>query len=110
MGKPWPLPVKFAASGWSAGRVTRVLRRPRPVGVTAPAGAGDARGRDRPTARRGRSRPKAERADRQQRESPGGRVAPARQFGPLRSHPNADAQRRVRAYPRRQAHGALRAP
>jgi hypothetical protein len=63
------------------------VRWPRPAGVTVTSSVRvGARGHGRPAARRGRHRTKAERADRQRRESRG-RIAPADRAWSLGSHP-----------------------
>jgi len=73
------LPLVRFSSPLGAGRGRWAWRRP--------AGAGGARGHACPAARRGRYRTKAERADRQRRESSRARVAPACRPGPPSSHP-----------------------
>ena len=88
--------------------MARFLRGACTVGLTAASwcGAG-ARGRAWPAARRGRHRTKAERADRQRRESRG-RIAPARQARPLssRSNPLRDSAPKTTRATRRAARSA----
>ena len=94
-------------AGWPASGVD--YARPRMVGVTVASWCGRCPGPPVPTARRGRRRPKAERADRQRRESLRARHArlPDRtaQFTT-----KATVRQRAQDDLRRQAHGALRAP
>jgi hypothetical protein len=77
--------------------------------MTAASWCGRCPGHVCPAARRGRFRTKAERADRQRRESP--RAPRARE--PDRAAqfiPDSASRQHAVDYPRRQAHGALRAP
>ena len=86
-----------------------VRRGPWSVGVSAASWCRQCPGSRVPTARRGRFRPKAERADRQRRESPRAHRArlPARA---AQLTPDPGSRQRARNYPRREAPGALRAP
>src|SRR5215831_17579974 len=99
----------FAASCGSARRMATASGADRGWwGSRRPAGTGGARGHACPTARRGRDRTKAERADRQRRESRGASRPPASPGRSVRTRYWHAA--RASDDPRRQVHGALRAP